>query len=189
MNFWILQSFFFSKYNSWLLENLVHFTSSFSAANKNELLILFIWIIHVLHEKNFSGFFWISSSTRRELGKNRMEKTKVSWERFFTLFGIEITLKLFRFFKSQGLVTFFRLSVCVLYSIVAVGGRCKTRLNVSLILEVVETSDAVLFQTQIMSSCQIKFQKWEYFNFLFCENFRGFLKVSLREFTAFFHWN
>jgi hypothetical protein len=55
-------------------------------------------------------------------------------------------------FKLYTLVTFLRLSLCVLYSIKAVGGRCRTRRKVSLILCVVETSDAVLFHKQIISS-------------------------------------
>ena len=51
------------------------------------------------------------------------------------------------------LQTDFRLSLCVLYSMMVLGGRCNTRFNVSRILVVVAWSDAVRFHKARMSSC------------------------------------
>lgn len=48
--------------------------------------------------------------------------------------------------------THFRLSLWLLYSSIALGGIFKTLLRVSLILAVVPWSEAVLFQTDIVSS-------------------------------------
>jgi len=62
---------------------------------------------------------------------------------------------MFRPWNYTSRCTFFKLSLWVLYSIVAVGGRCNTLLKVSLIRAVIVTSEAVLFHTHIMSSYQI----------------------------------
>ena len=46
------------------------------------------------------------------------------------------------------------LSVCVLYSMIVLGGRFRTRFRVSRILEVVTPSLAVRFHNDKMSSCK-----------------------------------
>lgn len=51
--------------------------------------------------------------------------------------------------------TYLRLSLCVLYSMTVFGGRLRTRFNVSRIREVVTVSQAVLFQSDKMSSYKI----------------------------------
>lgn len=50
--------------------------------------------------------------------------------------------------------TYLMLSVCVLYSMMVLGGRLRTLRRVSLMREVVDWSLAVLFQMEIMSSCE-----------------------------------
>ena len=50
--------------------------------------------------------------------------------------------------------TYLRLSVCVLYSMMVLAGRCSTRFKVSRILVVVAWSDADRFHRARMSSCR-----------------------------------
>ena len=73
--------------------------------------------------------------------------------------------------------TYLMLSVCVLYSMMVLGGRFNTLFNVSLILDVVTPSLAVRFHNDKISSCKMTeydqgVHKWQYSRFSLSRNRR-----------------